>query len=747
MLRSVSPRLAVKRSDLYSFLVSTGDERLAALFASHDVHRVVDLRALESEDYVAMGISIGARSRIRRALTDMPSNSVWASPLPPPASAVALPPRGSVAWPRSPRAEGGTSAAGAPAYASLVESDTGLPRDDRELPARRVLIGLDRLAKVKSLLLFGLFYITTVSLATVRMDWWMGHETLGWLHEAHETVHVPEVQDAEDVADIAAYLDGNLALVVAQLKSLCPHCEVGITPKPQDMTFLGLDDFVCSDFDSTIGWSHYPSRDCQLENAQWAKEPSPLSAPCCDNATLVRASVAMMTEHIAYNLLTLPLYTLLNGGSDPSYSSTEYFVRFYVEHYNFVLQLIVSRFQRMAATEFHVADIRKDAPTLLTPIPTYWSFNYANQDAQSLLRALMVFTAVLVLMHDRRKLWVFWERPPEQRASERHDEHSERADGGGGSSSSSSSRRQNSAMTALRRRVTSCQHALLVNDIMLRQLKEPYVAFIELPSVGLPVLLELVRPYLELPNWSFWVVLTEMVLSVRLLHEGTLVRPLKRMVRVIDAATPNLMALVVVLVPLSLLTSLMHSQLFGLFDDGFSDPFISFSRVINMLTAPPPPENTEGTIIEAQKSGSEVLFYWSTVVIRLCFGSFIVAILVGAYNNVVTKEEKEVGHIERDESLPLEYVDCSRASIGRALCVFSEYVAFTSLYGLRGPRLVRFLEEHIAMAEIEGGARAKEGQIMIGASELSELLGDEPAHRLLDAYGARPLRGNEKFDA
>ena len=46
-----------------------------------------------------------------------------------------------------------------------------------------------------------------------------------------------------------------------------------------------------------------------------------------------------------------------------------------------------------------------------------------------------------------------------------------------------------------------------------------------------------------------------------------------------------------------------------------------------LLTAPPPQSNTEGAIMESQPEGAELLFYWSTFVIRLCFGSFIVAIL------------------------------------------------------------------------------------------------------------------------
>ena len=35
-----------------------------------------------------------------------------------------------------------------------------------------------------------------------------------------------------------------------------------------------------------------------------------------------------------------------------------------------------------------------------------------------------------------------------------------------------------------------------------------------------------------------------------------------------------------------------------------------------MLTAPPPQDNTEGTTFEAQRNGSELLFFWSTCVIR-----------------------------------------------------------------------------------------------------------------------------------
>ena len=78
----------------------------------------------------------------------------------------------------------------------------------------------------------------------------------------------------------------------------------------------------------------------------------------------------------------------------------------------------------------------------------------------------------------------------------------------------------------------------------------------------------------------------------------------------------------------------LSGQLFGLMDAGFADPFIALTRVVRMLTAPPPEQFSEGIDGTASPVGSELMYYWSTIVIRLCFGSFVVAILVGAFNKV-----------------------------------------------------------------------------------------------------------------
>ena len=109
------------------------------------------------------------------------------------------------------------------------------------LPLRRALTSLRRAAKLKSLVAFSIFYAAYISLSTVRLDWWQGHETLSWLEEAHIKAGVAPLPEAREVKEIATYLDASLAEVTGTLYSICEACEVGLTPQSHDMTFLSLE--------------------------------------------------------------------------------------------------------------------------------------------------------------------------------------------------------------------------------------------------------------------------------------------------------------------------------------------------------------------------------------------------------------------------------------------------------------------------------------------------------------------------
>jgi len=156
-----------------------------------------------------------------------------------------------------------------------------------------------------------------------------------------------------------------------------------------------------------------------------------------------------------------------------------------------------------------------DAPRRVQPYAGYWAFNYAAAALEDRLRTAMLVLAVLVLYHDLR----------EPRASGRF-------------------------CTGLRRHLQQMEKLIL-----------------EVPSVVTPITLELARPFMQLPDWIFWVVCTEMIMSARLFQEGKFVPALRRLVRVVEEATPNVVALVMVFLPIGMLTAAMYAQLFGLFDE------------------------------------------------------------------------------------------------------------------------------------------------------------------------------------
>ena len=171
-----------------------------------------------------------------------------------------------------------------------------------ELPLRLVLSELQWFNGSKSLILFLIFYIVYLATSIVRLDWWEGHKTLKWLDEAHKTAGITPLQEHGSIHGISNYLD-RVGTVSDELHFICSNCEVGITPHSRDMQFLTLTDFICSDFSSTAGSDHYPTRDCLTEDARWVANPTPYSAPCCKNSTLVTASMGMMTEHLKCELL------------------------------------------------------------------------------------------------------------------------------------------------------------------------------------------------------------------------------------------------------------------------------------------------------------------------------------------------------------------------------------------------------------------------------------------------------------
>ena len=293
----------------------------------------------------------------------------------------------------------------------------------------------------------------------------------------------------------------------------------------------------------------------------------------------------------------MPLQQLLHGGTDPSYSSTEYFLTHYITEQQFIVQLIVSRAERMAAVTYHAAN-DPDAPQRVKPIKMFWSYNYASRHLTAALVVALMLCGFYVVMHDLRQVFDRFAEYREHRGDEL-----KRAWSG----------EQESVLTGCTVELKSLCSS--IPEFATREMRRPvsftvYTYLVEFPSISLPLILEFARPHMLLPQWIFCCTCTEMILTLRLLHEGKVVPALSLVVRVIDESVPNLVALLVVLVPISVLTAIMHSQLFGIFDAGYADPWIALTRVVRMLTSPPPTTDTEGTEAEASPVGSELMYYW-----------------------------------------------------------------------------------------------------------------------------------------
>ena len=412
------------------------------------------------------------------------------------------------------------------------------------LPLRRVIADLRWVAAAKSLMTFLIFYVLVAALSFSRMDTTKGHETLEWLNEAHDRVGTRPLDQLSHVDQISRFYQDGLPKVVDAMVGICSNCALGLTPQSRELAFLGLESFICSGFASTIGSGAYPARDCAKADALWAAHPSSKSAPCCHNATLVTASLSMMTESLEYGIDSLPLHTLLHGGSDPSYNSVARFVSNYVDTNGFLMQLVISQDQRMAAAQYYATWTNKvNAPGRVATSATFWSFNYSDHSYQRLLQVCMLLALAATFVQDRWLRNVAQSRLSLQRKHEQRRPSLLSADGGpptrnGKPAGSSSSKRASRGFPAL----------------------QWYVLVIELPSTIVPLVLEVARPFMSLPTWAELLTISEMLLAVRLFHDaGQVVPPIHRINWIFQEALPNIIAYVVSLTPVVLLTALSMS--------------------------------------------------------------------------------------------------------------------------------------------------------------------------------------------
>ena len=130
---------------------------------------------------------------------------------------------------------------------------------------------------------------------------------------------------------------------------------------------------------------------------------------------------------------------------------------------------------------------------------------------------------------------------------------------------------------------------------------------------------------------------------------------------------------------------------------------------------------------------------------RLCFGSFVVAILVGAFNRVTQKLALEEKDRVRNYSLPDEYVFAGDRSPVVRVGSLIKYIFTGVLFDSHVPRMRRAVEEKVHHMELDGGESAGDEQLMLSSQDAEDLVGVRVAARLIERYGAKRQVGDERL--
>ena len=172
-------------------------------------------------------------------------------------------------------------------------------------------------------------------------------------------------------------------------------------------------------------------------------------------------------------------------------------------------------------------------------------------------------------------------------------------------------------------------------------------------------------------------------------------------------------------------------QLFGVFDSRLNAGTWGLARIFKMLTSPPPLETSHVT---QSAAGALALYYWTTFLIRLTFGSFVIAVIVGSFNSTRAKIEKEV---QDYNMLPDGYVrPGGEGDEGLELTVSQTawYLLTWRIYGKFMPRLYRDLRRLKKDALVVGDMERGDHDHFYSSSILKSKFGEQTTAELIENF-------------
>ena len=555
-------------------------------------------------------------------------------------------------------------------------SSTLTPQEEGEhahcVPLRKLHQVWDLRERWRGFILFMIAAGSWVTLQHVRVDAMFAYSTYRVYTLAEQDLAEPYSEIAT-AGTLVNFLETGInkvmeAMAATEAGAVCPMCSVGVTPAPGDMYQLELADFICSDFDSKAGSSNYPRRDCAAENALWASSPSVHSAPCCSNNMLAGLSLALMAEYatIGTEYATFAELEALSNNETARYALFGEWTRLQISpgsvrggssETDHLIQIIVSRDGRMAGVSFKAAFIDQIwFPEVIRTWQEIWSQRY-DDAGWGLFIVFVLFTTVDGL-HELTD--VGYEFRYLYRTARRRQGFDE--------------------LSLLRK-------GALIVQVCFMQASRLFLLLIELPSILLPITLEILRftGALSVINFNLCVSVTLAVMLARFFQEGQVIPAFQLFVLTIFHSTGQLINFSVIMVITILVAAEMHITVFGVYTPSYETTGEAFMQMFNHFATGKDFEN-DGGEYDNSPFGYVVLYVFSTLLLLLVLSQTFVAILVSAWQGAADRKAE----IEENASLPPGFQ--KRAETRSLWAQFLESVVFSVTgYSLRagafGPQI------------------------------------------------------------
>ena len=466
---------------------------------------------------------------------------------------------------------------------------------------------LVRWSKRKGFILWLVFFLLYCAEQMILIDTMYGHETLAVYHRARKSHDLPDFVSLSTDTDCEHYITHELEEIIEYSYELCPKCHMAIASKSSDMHILEMGDFVCSDWSIDIETAHYPLRDCRAADAAWRANPTAHGAPCCDDPELVLASVALIAAYKEHGIATETIEHLTNLSAGALGNEK---IHSYVDHHidtdNFLLQLIISRDERMVGVMYTAKRVDAEhQPHLVDPSTSYWSFNYyAEAEGKTTVLAVVMHLAwALSLIHELSEVYA-----------------------------AAPSTRQ-----AFRGAMTST-----------------FFLFIEIPSFLLPVVQKICASRVDVSNVLIISCAAILIGGARTFQEaGEVIGPVRLIVQTFSNAFNQTLGFLMVALPAMALLGFVQSLLFGVFMADYADFKHAYAEQFAIFQGG---ASIDDATREHAPIGTELMYYAAPFVLYLVMSQFLIAIFVGAFDETREQIDSEQQEKQRRFQDQLENV-------------------------------------------------------------------------------------------